>query len=615
MRYRWMTAMMVPAMAAITLTGNGETPILAQIPETEVRSTQWSGGAERNFLLMPEVSGALPKTWKPGKLIPKTREWDTATAKNIRWVQRLGDATYGAPVVHDGVVYVGTDNGAGWLAEKNDATIDMGVLLALDATTGQPLWVYTASKLDDRNADWPRTGICSTPIVETADGGSNTGGKTGPTTRLWFVTNRAELVCLETVTDGHPFYATGGETGNGVFIPNSPADAKAAVQWKVDLRETCGVRQRYMANCSPTICGDFLFVNTSNARSKSDETVPAPEAPSFIGMDKRTGEILWTNASPGENLLEGQWSSPALVVIDGDAQVIYAGGDGWVRSFDAIPFTPLPSGDGGMQRSVERWWFDANPKSAVWEALGRGDRNTLVASPVVAGGYVYVGTGQDPETGEGEADLWCIDPTGHGDRSTELVVNADGGVVPHRWKCAIDSTTGERVIPNPDSGVVWRYRGRVADGKNRGFEDTFHRTVSGPVVFNPDSSGMAPTGSDGDLLVIGDFAGLVHCLDARSGELRWVADLMSPVWGTPLVADGRIFFGTQDGDVVVFAASTECEELARIAMPPGCGISTSMTAANGVLYIPTTTHLFAIEQHTDTIAQEPLELQASDRSR
>ena len=35
-----------------------------------------------------------------------------------------------------------------------------------------------------------------------------------------------------------------------------------------------------------------------------------------------------------EGIMHGQWSSPALGVIDGKPQVVFAGGDGWVRGFE-----------------------------------------------------------------------------------------------------------------------------------------------------------------------------------------------------------------------------------------------------------------------------------------
>ncbi len=39
-------------------------------------------------------------------------------------------------------------------------------------------------------------------------------------------------------------------------------------------------------------------------------------------MNKNTGKVLWTDRSPGKNILHGQWSSPAVAELGGVAQAI-----------------------------------------------------------------------------------------------------------------------------------------------------------------------------------------------------------------------------------------------------------------------------------------------------
>jgi len=62
------------------------------------------------------------------------------------------------------------------------------------------------------------------------------------------------------------------------------------------------------------------------------------------------------------------------------------------------------------------WKFDCNPKQSDWD---HGDRNSIIATPVIYDGRVCLATGRDPEEGEGQGDLWCIDPTRRGDVSAE----------------------------------------------------------------------------------------------------------------------------------------------------------------------------------------------------
>lgn len=204
----------------------------------------------------------------------------------------------------------------------------------------------------------------------------------------------------------------------------TPDDRREAdVVWVFDMMKELGVRQHNMATCSVTSWENTLFVCTSNGVDEAHINIPAADAPSFIAIDKRTGRVLWADNSPGMNIMHGQWSSPAVGVLDGVPQVIFAGGDGWVYSFRA---------DRWKNESPELLWkFDANPKDSKWMLGGRGTRNSVVAVPVIYDGLVYLVCGQDPEHGEGDGHLWCIDPAKRGDVSTELVFGADGKQLPH----------------------------------------------------------------------------------------------------------------------------------------------------------------------------------------
>jgi outer membrane protein assembly factor BamB len=90
-----------------------------------------------------------------------------------------------------------------------------------------------------------------------------------------------------------------------------------------------GVYQRNMANSCPVIWEYLVFVETSNGRN--DDKVPSPKAPSFLAVNKNTGKVVWQDNSPGDGILRGQWSSPALGLVDGVQQAFFAGGDGWLH--------------------------------------------------------------------------------------------------------------------------------------------------------------------------------------------------------------------------------------------------------------------------------------------
>ena len=72
----------------------------------------WGGTPDRNM-----VSKA--------KNLPT--EWDVKTKKNIVWVADTGSQSYGNPVVGDGMVFIGTNNGG--MRDKNQPG-ERGVLMA-----------------------------------------------------------------------------------------------------------------------------------------------------------------------------------------------------------------------------------------------------------------------------------------------------------------------------------------------------------------------------------------------------------------------------------------------------------------------------------------------------
>ena len=510
---------------------------------------QWGGSPARNNA--PRGKN-IPAQWNVGQFERKTGKWLRTEAKNIKWVAKLGTEGYGSAVVAGGKIFAATNNGAAYL-KRYPAKVDLGCLLCFNQSDGRFLWQHSAEKLKaGRTIDWPQQGICCCPMVR-GD-------------RLWLVTNRGEVVCLDTqgFADGQ---------NDGPFTAEAATGAgESDVVWRYDMMRELGSVQHNMCSCSVTAVGDLLLVNTSNGVDGTHETIPAPEAPSFIALEAHTGKLVWADGSPGRNILHGQWSSPAAAVLGDVPQAIFAGGDGWVYSFLARPT------DSGKPELL--WKFDCNPKRAHWGGGGVGDRNNIIATPVIHNGRVYVATGQDPESGEGQGDLWCIDPTGRGDTSAEVVVDKDGKPVPPSRIQAVDEDAGQQVRPNPNSAAVWHYRGHDANGDGTlDFEETMHRAL-----------GMVAI-KDG-LLVIGDFAGLVHCLDADTAKVHWTYDVLATIWGAPLLVDGKVYIGDEDGDVAVFELSPQLKLLAENNM--GDSVYSTPVVADNILYITSRSRLFAI---------------------
>jgi outer membrane protein assembly factor BamB len=125
-----------------------------------------------------------PVDWDVGQFDRRTGAWLGERARNIKWVTRLGSQTFGSPVIADGRIFIGTNNGAGYL-DRFPSDVDLGCLLCFRESDGEFLWQYSAAKHPrGRTYDWPMQGLGASPLVECD--------------RLWFVSNRYEVICLDT---------------------------------------------------------------------------------------------------------------------------------------------------------------------------------------------------------------------------------------------------------------------------------------------------------------------------------------------------------------------------------------------------------------------------------
>lgn len=458
-------------------------------------------------------------------------DFDPDGGDDVLWTGALGSQTYGNPTVAGGRVYVGTNNGAGH-RPKHPASEDRGILLCFNEKTGDLEWQLTRLKLESgRVNDWPLQGICSSAAV-VGD-------------RLYIVTNRCELMCVD-VEGFHD-----GENDGPYQDEVDSEELDADIVWVMDMIGEYGVFPHNLATSSPVIYEDMIYVLTSNGVDEAHLELPSPRSPCFIAVNRNTGELVWENNDPMDQVLHGQWASPAIGVVNGKAQVYFPGGDGILRALDAM------TGD-------EIWRFDLNPKETVWELGGKGSRNAIISTPVFYDNSVILGVGQDPEHGEGVGHLWRIDATKTGDLSAEL------------------GEIGSEGEPNPNSGVIWHYGGEDHDGSITGEKDAevYRRTMSTVAI------------ADG-LVIAPDLSGRVHCIDLKTGKRYWEHDLLAELWGSPMIVDGKILLGDEVGDLNIFELSKEENLIKKIPFPSS--IYSTPTIANGVMYVSDRSTLYAIK--------------------
>ncbi len=408
---------------------------------------------------------------------------------------------------------------------------DRSLLMCFDEKSGKLLWQQVIPKLKSGKVnDWEGLGLLSSPTVEG--------------NRVYYVSSRCEVLCedVEGMANGNegPYKDEAKYVVLDTGLPpvtQGPTDGD--IIWRYDMIDELGVFPHNASNCSVLIVGDILYSCTSNGQDWTHSNVPSPLSPSLIALDKRTGAYLGEDdAHIGPRIFHGQWSSPSAGVVNGKTLIFFGGGDGFCYAFNPIP---VKEGDSSLLKKV--WWFDCNPPQyrvrdgkpvRYPSAEGPSEVN---ATPVFYKNRVYVAIGQDPEHGEGVGNLTCIDATQTGD-------------VTHTAK-------------------LWSY-------------DKIHRSLS-TVSIDPDNG----------LLFVGDFSGFLHCLDAETGQLYWTHDLKSHIWGSTMVADGKVYVGDEDGDLYIFADSKEKKLLSQASFSEP--IYATPVVANGMLFLQTNAHLYAFK--------------------
>jgi len=366
---------------------------------------QWGEHNSRNLV---SAEKRLLRGFEPGTRNPSTDNIDLATTKNVRWVARLGNQTYGSPVIAAGKVFVGTNNEA-----PRDPRIvgDRGVMMCFDETTGRFLWQLIVPKLHEiKWSDWHYVGITSPPTVEDD--------------RAYLVSNRCEVMCLDIngMANGNdgPYVDEGRHMAPAGEKPLTPSDQDADVIWLYDMVAQAGVYPHNATNCSILIRGEELYVCTGNGVEWTHEEVPKPDAPTLVVLDKNTGKLVARDDfGIGTGIIHGQWSSPSLGQVGGRTCTFLGGGNGYVYAFEPLGMGGDAAGDQPtLLKNV--WKFNGHPLAQTQDDVpiehGYDCASYEVFSmPVFYRNRIYVTVTQDPWYKKRDGWLVCVDATGSGD--------------------------------------------------------------------------------------------------------------------------------------------------------------------------------------------------------
>ncbi len=455
--------------------------------------------------------------------------FDPATGENVKWSVPTGRDTNGSPVVAGGRVLIGTDRPH---PSDDRGRGDCGALHCYAEDDGRLLWQLLVPKLEhDRFADWHNVGIMSSPSVDAH--------------LAYLVTNRGEVVCLDMngLANGNdgPFTDEAAHMASKGDPPLKLSSKDADIVWLYDMRNTLGVRQHNGSNGSVLINGQYLYVSTSNGVNATHRSLDTPEKPSLIVLDKRTGRLVGVDdARIGSQIFHGTWSSPSMGVVGGKKRIFFGAGDGVCYGFDALAARAVGRSDNVAPRKLApAWRFDTDPDNRTdnphqFHNNRTEGPSTIIGMGVFDRGRVYVTAGGDPWHGKTKAWLMCLDAAGSGDTTAKKPI----------WSCPLK----------------------------------LHSTAT-------------PSIADG-LVYVTDWGRHIHCIDAATGKIVWSHKARGAIWGSTLVADSKVYFGTQRGDFWVMQAGRELKVLSTCQIPGGMG--STPTVANGVLYVAGNKRLYAV---------------------
>jgi len=396
-----------------------------------------------------------------------------------------------------------------------------------------------------------------------------------------------------------------------------------------------------LGHSSPVLWGDRIFLTTAIAASGKHEVrtgltgdVSTLEDDSehtwkVLALDRRTGELLWQRVAgravpeTGRHFKSTQANSTP--VTDGEHVVAVfptvglvcydvEGNLKWRKDLGALDAGWFydPSYDWGfasspvifenrviVQADVEGGGFVAAFRLEDGEQIWRTERDDVpgfstptifesgTATELVTNGSII--RGYDPRTGK---ELWRLAPNSELPIATPVVADdlviVTAGYPPLKPIYAVrPGARGDISLRGKDKSeaVAWSH------GRGGAYMPT-------PLVY-------------GGLLYLVHHDGRLEVYDVDTGQRVYRARFSrgGTFTGSPVAAEGRVYFPTEDGEIYVVKAGSEYEELAINAM--GEVVMATPAISNGVLFVRSLRHLWALGSE-DEAEEQPAESAISD---
>lgn len=297
----------------------------------------------------------------------------------------------------------------------------------------------------------------------------------------------------------------------------------------------------------------------------------------LLAVDRRTGKTVWKTHRPE---FRRGFSSPYLWRHDGVEEIVVTG-TVWLKSYD-------------LNNGQERWKM-------------RGLARVANASPTSGDGLLFASSwniGADARD-RLSLPLWAAFLTEHDkdkngklsknefptgpllDRFTQIDLDKDGFVIQEEWRSA------EEIFAKAENALF-----AVQPGGQGDITEThlaWKQTRALPYV-------PSPLFHDGRIYVVKN-GGMASCYEAKTGRTLYQEERLGALgdyYASPVAADGKVYFASQQGVVSVIKAGDDFQVLSRNDLDDP--IMATPAIVDGTIYIRTAGYLFAFGQTAKTEA-------------
>lgn len=305
-------------------------------------------------------------------------------------------------------------------------------------------------------------------------------------------------------------------------------------------------------------------------------------SPGTACIDTKTGKVLWQRRDFVCNHFRGAGSSPVLF-----QDLLLMNFDGSDHQFVVALDKNTGKTVWRTERSVDYKDLDSDGKPQAEGDLRKAFSTPHVAimngKPMLISQGAKAHYGYDPLTGK---ELWRVEERTSHSASSRPITGFGMIFLPTGW------SNGELLAIHPATNgeAIDANTATLSNSKSEGGASRLE------LVWKVKRSVSRKPG----LLIVGDLifmledGGVASCLEAKTGTQVWQERIGGSYSASPVTADGRIYYFSEDGKTTVIEASRQFKTLATNQLADG--FMSSPAIAGKALFLRTKTHLCRIEE-------------------